>query len=198
MYEFLAYTTPEKIDVKVHKNHLAKPHDAGIIAQNAWPGSICERALKIFASCYGSQCGTMALSVQPFGGSHGGAPWWQHGAVVEIGRCNREPSMPASSLGVVDTPRVRCDGRWETRCSRSRGGETGWAYSLRAREDAQRAPGPAKLVGDGRRLASHCRLDQLRPSGSRPLPMCTKPSSGLEPRRAEPPVSAHLCVACHG
>jgi len=68
IYEFLAHRSPELIDNKVHRLHQQKPKDAGIIAANAWPSSLCERTLKIFASCYGAQVGTMALFLQPFGG----------------------------------------------------------------------------------------------------------------------------------
>jgi len=32
------------------------------------PDSICEEAMQMFADCYGAQCGTFALYVQPFGG----------------------------------------------------------------------------------------------------------------------------------
>jgi len=68
IYEFMAYKNPKEVEAKVHKQHLLNPKDAGVIAGNAWPGSLCEKTLKIFASCYGAQCGTMALFVQPFGG----------------------------------------------------------------------------------------------------------------------------------
>jgi glucokinase len=68
VYEFLAYKYPEKTDEHVHQLFSVNPTDAGIIAGNAWPGSLCEEALKIFANCYGSYVGSVALMLMPFGG----------------------------------------------------------------------------------------------------------------------------------
>eukprot|EP00931_Biecheleriopsis_adriatica_P060285 TRINITY_DN36191_c0_g1_i1.p1 TRINITY_DN36191_c0_g1~~TRINITY_DN36191_c0_g1_i1.p1 ORF type:complete len:727 (-),score=166.86 TRINITY_DN36191_c0_g1_i1:38-2188(-) len=68
IYEFLAYAHPHDVDDEVHRQHLERPKDAGVIAANATPGSLCERTLKIFAGAYGAQCGNFALCLQPFGG----------------------------------------------------------------------------------------------------------------------------------
>mmetsp|Transcript_89258 Transcript_89258/g.158292 ORF Transcript_89258/g.158292 Transcript_89258/m.158292 type:complete len:692 (-) Transcript_89258:42-2117(-) len=70
IYEYLAFRHPDRVDKEIHKAHLARPKDAGIIAANMKPGSICEQAMKIFADCYGAQCGTFSLYVQPFGGCY--------------------------------------------------------------------------------------------------------------------------------
>ncbi|CAE7268963.1 glk, partial [Symbiodinium sp. CCMP2592] len=68
IYEFLAYKHPHEVDEEVHEAHNDRPKDAGIIAMNAKPGSLCEKTMKIFADAYGAQCATFALYVQPFGG----------------------------------------------------------------------------------------------------------------------------------
>lgn len=68
IYEFLAYKHPHEVDEEVHALHNERPKDAGLIAMNATPGSLCERTLKIFSDAYGAQCATFALYVQPFGG----------------------------------------------------------------------------------------------------------------------------------
>jgi len=68
IYEFLAYKHPYEVDEEVHNLHNERPKDAGIIALNATPGSLCEKTMKIFADAYGAQCATFALYVQPFGG----------------------------------------------------------------------------------------------------------------------------------
>lgn len=69
IYEFLAYKSPKQVDKKVHKEFLSKPGDASVVASGASvEGSLCEEALQIFASCYGAQAGTVALSVMPFNG----------------------------------------------------------------------------------------------------------------------------------
>jgi glucokinase len=68
IYEFLAYKSPNQIDKEVHENFLANRQDAGIIAKNATPGTLCHEALQIFADCYGCACGTFALQIMPFGG----------------------------------------------------------------------------------------------------------------------------------
>jgi glucokinase len=67
-YEFLAYKEPGRIDKEVHKEFLESRQDAGIIAKNARPGTLCHEALEIFADCYGACCGTFALNIMPFGG----------------------------------------------------------------------------------------------------------------------------------
>mmetsp|Transcript_51553 Transcript_51553/g.136210 ORF Transcript_51553/g.136210 Transcript_51553/m.136210 type:complete len:565 (+) Transcript_51553:3-1697(+) len=71
IYEFLAYTNPTLVDLKVHKAHLERPKEAGVIAEAAFGENqnvLCMRTMKIFASCYGACCGNVALMVQPFGG----------------------------------------------------------------------------------------------------------------------------------
>lgn len=68
VYEFLAYTRPKEIDRAVHGDFLANKQDAGIVAKNATPGTLCHEALQIFASCYGAVTGTFALQIMPFGG----------------------------------------------------------------------------------------------------------------------------------
>jgi len=69
VYEFLAHSNPEKIDKHVHAQFLkSRAGDASVIANNAWPGSLCEHALRIFASCYGAQAGSVAIHFMPFGG----------------------------------------------------------------------------------------------------------------------------------
>jgi len=68
VYEFLSYSRPTEIDRDVHKEFLDNKQDAGIVAKNAKPGTLCESALSIFASCYGAVAGTFALQVMPFGG----------------------------------------------------------------------------------------------------------------------------------
>lgn len=68
VYEFLAHRWPDKVEEKVHRMYQRRPTDASVISSHAWPGSLCEHTLKIFASCYGAACGNLALTVQPFGG----------------------------------------------------------------------------------------------------------------------------------
>lgn len=68
VYEFLAYKYPHLVDKAVHREVIGTPADAGVIAKHAKPGSLCEKAFKIFASCYGAQAGTVALHFMPFGG----------------------------------------------------------------------------------------------------------------------------------
>mmetsp|Transcript_16666 Transcript_16666/g.43032 ORF Transcript_16666/g.43032 Transcript_16666/m.43032 type:complete len:685 (+) Transcript_16666:53-2107(+) len=68
IYEFLAYKNPKDVNPEVHKAHLLKMKDAGIIAQAKDQCVLCKKTLQIFAGCYGSACGNMALTVQPFGG----------------------------------------------------------------------------------------------------------------------------------
>jgi len=68
IYEFLAYKFHDEVDDEVHSQHIESPKDAGVIARNAKEGTLCEKALKLFASSYGAQCATFALYVQPFGG----------------------------------------------------------------------------------------------------------------------------------
>lgn len=67
-YEFLAWRHPEKVDMAVHQQFVARPYDASIIAQNAVPNSLCEETLNIFADCYGSCVGTLCLQFMPFNG----------------------------------------------------------------------------------------------------------------------------------
>jgi len=68
VYEFLAYRSPQRVDKAMHKEFQAKPGDASVVVRGAKPDSLCEEALKIFASCYGAVCGTFALQTMPFGG----------------------------------------------------------------------------------------------------------------------------------
>jgi len=68
IYEFLAYKSPKRVDKKVHKQFLESQGNAGVIAANASKGSLCAEALDIFASCYGAQCGTVAIHFMPFRG----------------------------------------------------------------------------------------------------------------------------------
>jgi len=70
IYEFLAYRNPSRIDKKVHGEFLDARQDAGIVAKNAKPGTLCYEALEIFAECYGAVCGTYSLQVMPFGGMY--------------------------------------------------------------------------------------------------------------------------------
>jgi hypothetical protein len=68
IYEFLAYKSPHRIDREVHAKILADRTNAGIIAQNATEGTLCQEALQIFGDCYGCAAGTFALQIMPFGG----------------------------------------------------------------------------------------------------------------------------------
>ena len=68
IYEFLAYEYPKRVDKTTHKLFLADKRDASIIGLNATPGSLCEEAMSIFASCYGAETGVCALKFMPFGG----------------------------------------------------------------------------------------------------------------------------------
>lgn len=68
VYEFLAYQYPERVNKLVHQQFMSRPTDASVIATNAWPGSLCEEALKIFASSYGAFCGNVAITLMPFCG----------------------------------------------------------------------------------------------------------------------------------
>jgi len=70
IYEFLAYRNPQRVDNEVHREFLAAGQNAGVVAKNATPGTLCYEALEIFAECYGSICGTYALQVMPFGGMY--------------------------------------------------------------------------------------------------------------------------------
>jgi len=68
VYEFLAYHHPTQIRRDIHLQFQKDPMNAGIIAKNADPGTLCEKAMQIFASCYGSQVGTLALHFMPYKG----------------------------------------------------------------------------------------------------------------------------------
>lgn len=68
VYEFLAYKYPDRTNEHVHEQFSRRPTDTSIIATNSWPGSLCEEALKIFASCYGAFTGTIAITLMPFKG----------------------------------------------------------------------------------------------------------------------------------
>jgi len=68
VYEFLAYTFPQRVDKTMHREFLKSQGNAGVIAKNATEGSLCQEALDIFASCYGAQCGSMAIQLMPFRG----------------------------------------------------------------------------------------------------------------------------------
>jgi len=68
VYEFLAYNYPNEIDPKVHAAFREDPENAGIIAKNNKPGTLCEKTMQMFASCYGAQVGAMALHFMPFKG----------------------------------------------------------------------------------------------------------------------------------
>lgn len=68
VYEFLAYRSPEKVDMTVHREFLKNAQDASIIAKNAHPGSLCEQAMLIYAGCYGAEAGVLALQYMPFRG----------------------------------------------------------------------------------------------------------------------------------
>lgn len=70
IYEFLAYMHPDRINKEVHTEFLAARQDAGIVAKNSSPGSLCYEALQIFADCYGAACSTYAVQVMPFGGMY--------------------------------------------------------------------------------------------------------------------------------
>ncbi|CAE8708647.1 unnamed protein product, partial [Polarella glacialis] len=68
VYDFLAYQYPHRVDKLTHEKFMKSPHDASIVSTNAWPGSLCEEALQIFAACYGGYCGNTAITLMPFGG----------------------------------------------------------------------------------------------------------------------------------
>mmetsp|Transcript_62046 Transcript_62046/g.202447 ORF Transcript_62046/g.202447 Transcript_62046/m.202447 type:complete len:638 (+) Transcript_62046:42-1955(+) len=68
IYEFLAYTFPQRVDKVMHREFLHKAGDASVIARHAKEGSLCQEALDIFAACYGSQCGSMSIQFMPFRG----------------------------------------------------------------------------------------------------------------------------------
>jgi len=69
VYEFLAYTYPDRVDKDMHKKFLEERKDAQIISDHAsTAGSLCEEALKIFLACYGSEAGVLGLKFMPFGG----------------------------------------------------------------------------------------------------------------------------------
>lgn len=53
---------------RVHDEFMTRPHDASIITMNAWPGSLCEEALQIFAACYGGFCGSVSIGLIPNAG----------------------------------------------------------------------------------------------------------------------------------
>mmetsp|Transcript_71187 Transcript_71187/g.148873 ORF Transcript_71187/g.148873 Transcript_71187/m.148873 type:complete len:642 (+) Transcript_71187:124-2049(+) len=68
IYEFLAYTYPHRVDKAMHKEFLHKSGDAGVVAKHAKADSLAKKALDVFASCYGAQCGSYAISTMPFRG----------------------------------------------------------------------------------------------------------------------------------
>jgi len=68
VYEFLAYKYPDRTNEHIHSQFSMRPWDTSIIAMNNWPGSLCEDALKIFASCYGAFAGTIGITLMPFRG----------------------------------------------------------------------------------------------------------------------------------
>lgn len=68
IYEFLAWREPSKIDQKVHTDFMNTPHDGAIITKNAKPGSLCEKALGLYAEIYGAEAGVLALQLMPYGG----------------------------------------------------------------------------------------------------------------------------------
>ena len=56
LVEFLAYRSPHRVDKAVHAEFFAtRCKDAGVIAKNAVPGSLCEEAMTIYAACYGAE-----------------------------------------------------------------------------------------------------------------------------------------------
>jgi len=68
-YEFLAETFQEQVQKDVHQKFL----DAGdmqgkVVSENAKPGSLCERAMNIFAGAYGAEVGNVAVKFIPTGG----------------------------------------------------------------------------------------------------------------------------------
>lgn len=68
VYEFLAYNFPQEVDPAVHAAFREDPENAGIIAKNNKPGTLCEKTMQMFASSYGSQVGALALHFMPFRG----------------------------------------------------------------------------------------------------------------------------------
>lgn len=69
IYDYLAYNSPDRVCPVTHKLHMQSGgRNAGIIAKNATPGSLCEEALRIFCASYGAEAGVLGLKFMPFGG----------------------------------------------------------------------------------------------------------------------------------
>lgn len=69
IYEFLAQKFPDRVDKKVHDEFLAAGDMQGrVVGTNATEGSLCEQAILISVSAYGSECGSAALKFIPTGG----------------------------------------------------------------------------------------------------------------------------------
>jgi len=70
IYEFLAYKFPKRVDKETHRQFIMSDRrDASVIAKAALvPGTLCEEAMSIFASCYGAEAGVLALKFMPFAG----------------------------------------------------------------------------------------------------------------------------------
>jgi len=109
VYEFLSYQYPDRVVKDVHREFMQRPTDAGIIARNAWPGSLCEQALQIFASCYGAQVGSTAIFLMPFRGvyltggvTHKLADWMQRdGSFLEAYRDKGRVTPMLSSIPLL-------------------------------------------------------------------------------------------------
>eukprot|EP00968_Pinguiococcus_pyrenoidosus_P022594 scaffold3307_cov265-Pinguiococcus_pyrenoidosus.AAC.20 len=69
VYEFLADKFPNSIDPAAHEEiKRAGDNMGGVIAKNAVPGSLCNQAMDIVISAYGSEAGVAALKWVPLGG----------------------------------------------------------------------------------------------------------------------------------
>ena len=69
VYQYLADTFPERVVNEVHAEFLEAGDMQGkVVSVNASPGSLCEDAMNIFASAYGSEVGSAGLKFIPTGG----------------------------------------------------------------------------------------------------------------------------------
>jgi len=65
----LAYRYPKQVNKKMHAEFLeARGKDAGVVANYAESGNLCQQAMDIFAGCYGAACGSWAIQTLPFRG----------------------------------------------------------------------------------------------------------------------------------
>lgn len=75
IYEFLAWKFPEKVKKKIHNEFIGpmdgpRLFDPSVITRAAVNGEceLCTKAVEMWTSAYGAECGVVGLTYMPFGG----------------------------------------------------------------------------------------------------------------------------------